>query len=138
METQNYLNKLAEFIKNIGSERKVVLVTSGGTSVKLEKNTVRSIENFSTGKRGALCCENFLKENYCCIFLHRECSLLPFFNNVTTSELFDNCDIMNGEPVFNVMFLDKYIKHKTDYEKYKNNLLLISFNDVEDYLNKYE
>ncbi len=32
---------------------KIVCVTSGGTSVPLEKNTVRSIENFSTGKRGA-------------------------------------------------------------------------------------
>ena len=33
------------------SEQRLVLVTSGGTSVRLEKNTVRSIENFSTGKR---------------------------------------------------------------------------------------
>lgn len=35
----------------------MVLVTSGGTSVPLEKNTVRSIENFSTGKRGAASAE---------------------------------------------------------------------------------
>lgn len=34
-------------------DKHVVLVTSGGTSVPLEKNTVRSIENFSTGTRGA-------------------------------------------------------------------------------------
>lgn len=32
---------------------KIVLITSGGTSVPLEKNTVRSIENFATGGRGA-------------------------------------------------------------------------------------
>jgi phosphopantothenate-cysteine ligase len=27
----------------------LVLITSGGTSVPLEKNTVRSLENFATG-----------------------------------------------------------------------------------------
>ena len=37
--------------------RPMVLVTSGGTSVPLEKHTVRSIENFSTGKRGAASAE---------------------------------------------------------------------------------
>jgi phosphopantothenate-cysteine ligase len=37
------------------------LVTSGGTSVPLELNTVRSIENFSTGTRGARSAEFFIK-----------------------------------------------------------------------------
>jgi phosphopantothenate-cysteine ligase len=35
----------------------VILITSGGTSVPLEKNSVRSIENFSTGMRGAISAE---------------------------------------------------------------------------------
>lgn len=40
------------FIKrNYG--RKLVVVTSGGTTVPLEVNTVRFIDNFSTGTRGA-------------------------------------------------------------------------------------
>jgi phosphopantothenate-cysteine ligase len=39
---------------------KVVLITSGGTSVPLERNTVRSIENFSTGLRGSASAEYFL------------------------------------------------------------------------------
>jgi len=39
------------------SDVQIVCVTSGGTSVPLEKNTVRSIENFSTGKRGAVSTE---------------------------------------------------------------------------------
>jgi phosphopantothenate---cysteine ligase (ATP) len=42
----------------------VAFVTSGGTSVPLEKNTVRSIENFSTGRRGALSAEYFLKMGF--------------------------------------------------------------------------
>ena len=44
-------------------EGKLIIVTSGGTSVPLEKNTVRSVENFSTGTRGALSTEQFLKQN---------------------------------------------------------------------------
>ena len=39
--------------KFMGDCAKVVLITSGGTSIPLEKNTVRSIENFATGGRGA-------------------------------------------------------------------------------------
>ena len=38
-----------------------VIVTSGGTSVPLEKNTVRSVENFSSGTRGAISAEEFLR-----------------------------------------------------------------------------
>ena len=34
-----------------GAERKVVLVTSGGTTVPFERNTVRFIDNFSAGTR---------------------------------------------------------------------------------------
>jgi len=56
----------------------IVLVTSGGTSVPLEKNTVRSIENFSTGTRGSRSAEYFLKKGYPVIFFYRSTSLKPF------------------------------------------------------------
>lgn len=36
---------------------KIVLVSSGGTKVNLEQNTVRFIDNFSSGERGALSAE---------------------------------------------------------------------------------
>ena len=52
-------------------ERKLIVVTSGGTSVPLEKNTVRSIENFSTGGRGSASAEYFAKSNYAVIFLYK-------------------------------------------------------------------
>ena len=45
---------------------------------KLEENTVRSIENFSTGTRGSLCAEHFLRNDYYVIFLHRDTSKRPF------------------------------------------------------------
>lgn len=37
--------------------KKVAVVTSGGTVVPLERNTVRFVDNFSTGNRGASCTE---------------------------------------------------------------------------------
>ena len=46
-----------DILKFLNGKNKVILVTSGGTSVPLEKNTIRSIENFSTGLRGAISAE---------------------------------------------------------------------------------
>eukprot|EP00636_Phaeomonas_parva_P018923 CAMPEP_0118880284 /NCGR_PEP_ID=MMETSP1163-20130328/19889_1 /TAXON_ID=124430 /ORGANISM="Phaeomonas parva, Strain CCMP2877" /LENGTH=133 /DNA_ID=CAMNT_0006816649 /DNA_START=228 /DNA_END=625 /DNA_ORIENTATION=+ len=56
----------------------VVLVTSGGTTVPLERRTVRFIDNFSTGSRGAASAERFLKLGYRVIFLSRTGSTAPF------------------------------------------------------------
>lgn len=51
-------HSIREFARGfLEQNRPLVLVTSGGTSVPLEKNTVRTIENFSTGKRGAASAE---------------------------------------------------------------------------------
>jgi phosphopantothenate-cysteine ligase len=55
-----------------------VLVTSGGTTVPLEKNTVRFIDNFSTGSRGSKSAECFLEDKYAVIFMHRKGSMEPF------------------------------------------------------------
>jgi phosphopantothenate---cysteine ligase (ATP) len=44
-------------IENLKKGRKIAVVTSGGTAVPLERNTVRFIDNFSTGTRGAKCTE---------------------------------------------------------------------------------
>ena len=52
---------------------------SGGTTVPLEKNTVRFLDNFSAGTRGATSAEYFLNdERYSVIFMHRQHSLQPF------------------------------------------------------------
>lgn len=54
--------KLAAFVGHcLGNARPVVLVTSGGTTVPLERNCVRFIDNFSKGTRGALSAEHFLE-----------------------------------------------------------------------------
>ncbi len=51
--------------------RRIALVTSGGTTVPLENQTVRFIDNFSAGTRGATSAEYFLQAGYAVIFLHR-------------------------------------------------------------------
>lgn len=59
-----------------------ILLTSGGTTVPLEVNTVRFIDNFSTGTRGASSTEYFLKKNCSVIFLHRKGTIHPFVRHL--------------------------------------------------------
>ncbi|KAF9226013.1 DFP-domain-containing protein [Gyrodon lividus] len=71
--------------RQIEKGRKVVLVTSGGTTVPLELNVVRFLDNFSAGTRGATSAEYFLKQGYAVIFMHRQFSLQPFSRNYSHS-----------------------------------------------------
>lgn len=49
---------LAAFVARATNEgRRIAIVTSGGTTVPLERRTVRFIDNFSTGTRGACLAE---------------------------------------------------------------------------------
>ncbi|VDP37501.1 unnamed protein product [Schistosoma curassoni] len=65
---------------------KIVCITSGGTIVPLETNMVRYIDNFSTGLRGALSAEYFLRSNYAVLYFHRKGSLLPFLHRLTNQQ----------------------------------------------------
>lgn len=56
----------------------IVLVSSGGTTVPLERRMVRFLDNFSGGTRGATSAEYFLRAGAAVIFLHRQYSLRPF------------------------------------------------------------
>ena len=59
--------RIASFVaKHAGGSRRVACVTSGGTTVPLERNCVRFIDNFSRGTRGALSAEEFLKVHITC------------------------------------------------------------------------
>ncbi|KAI5614522.1 phosphopantothenate--cysteine ligase, partial [Silurus asotus] len=69
--------------------RMVVLITSGGTKVPLESRTVRFLDNFSSGRRGASSAEYFLAHGYAVIFLHRHRSLYPYTRLYTGINLLD-------------------------------------------------
>ncbi|XP_065345217.1 phosphopantothenate--cysteine ligase [Cloeon dipterum] len=78
------------FCKKFSSSKtNVVLVTSGGTTVPLEHNTVRFVDNFSAGTRGSASAEYFLKAGYAVIFMHRHKSLEPFTRHFTGDEILD-------------------------------------------------
>ncbi len=49
-----------------------------GTTVPLEKNTVRFVDNFSGGMRGAVTAELLVEAGYAVVFLHRRRSTMPF------------------------------------------------------------
>lgn len=90
---ETHARQAASFISaHAAARRRVVLVTSGGTTVPLERNTVRFIDNFSAGTRGAASAEHFLAAGYAVIFLHREFSLVPYarhFSHATTGSFLD-------------------------------------------------
>ncbi|XP_046355568.2 phosphopantothenate--cysteine ligase-like isoform X1 [Haliotis rufescens] len=74
---------MREFVsKHSAIGNRVVLVSSGGTTVPLESRTVRFIDNFSIGTRGSASAEYFLQQGYAVIFLHRLRSLEPYSRHV--------------------------------------------------------
>ncbi|MEW5302804.1 MAG: hypothetical protein WDW38_004084 [Sanguina aurantia] len=77
-EVASFLSRQCESKQAGGASRPIVLVTSGGTTVPLEQNCVRFLDNFSGGTRGALSAELFIKAGYSVIFFHRRGSIQPF------------------------------------------------------------
>lgn len=135
---------------HVESKRRVVLVTSGGTTVPLENQTVRFIDNFSAGTRGATSAEYFLDEGYAVIFLHRQFSLLPYSRHYSHST---NCflDFMEEAPPPSasrssgsnhgpIMVCSEYqdemreVLRRYRSAKQNNQLLLIPFTTISEYL----
>ncbi|KKP00255.1 hypothetical protein THAR02_07638 [Trichoderma harzianum] len=127
--------------QHAAANRRVVLVTSGGTTVPLEKNTVRFIDNFSAGTRGATSAEYFLSAGYAVIFLHRQFSLLPYSRHYSHST---DCllDLLHEDsdgrvavrPDDSVRFLDVLRKYQS--ARRDNMLLLLPFVTIGDYLHE--
>ncbi|KAF9302899.1 hypothetical protein BGZ74_004675 [Mortierella antarctica] len=118
--------------------RRVVLVTSGGTTVPLETLTVRFIDNFSAGTRGATSAEYFLEQGYAVIFMHRQFSLQPYSRHYSHAR---NCflDFMEADEQ-GIHVMPSYVeKMRTILHKYKSTqkagtLLSLDFVTVNDYL----
>ena len=121
------------------NNRRVALVTSGGTTVPLENQTVRFIDNFSAGTRGATSAEYFLENDYAVFFLHRQFSLLPYSRHYSHST---NCflDFMTTGPTGAVVVDDSYqaqmsaVLQRYEKAKRENALLLLPFTTVNEYL----
>ena len=131
-ETKDFIN----YQYSMG-RRKIVLVTSGGTTVPLENNTVRFIDNFSAGTRGAASAEEFLQNGYSVIFLHREFSLTPFNRSFQKKSGLEFLDYLDESGKVNSEFMTEFLQQKSLYEKYLNkekSLLLLPFTTVNQYL----
>mmetsp|Transcript_36595 Transcript_36595/g.105215 ORF Transcript_36595/g.105215 Transcript_36595/m.105215 type:complete len:446 (-) Transcript_36595:1-1338(-) len=71
---QEQLQKFTQ--THVAHHRPIALVTSGGTCVDLD--SVRNLENFSTGTRGAISVECLLRKGYAVIHLWRQSSASPY------------------------------------------------------------
>ncbi|KAK4417409.1 Phosphopantothenate--cysteine ligase 2 [Sesamum alatum] len=76
-----------------GTARRVVCVTSGGTTVPLEQRCVRYIDNFSSGHRGAASTEYFLKAGYAVVFLYRKGTCQPYCRSLPDDPLLECFDV---------------------------------------------
>ena len=121
------------------SGSRIALITSGGTTVPLENQTVRFIDNFSAGTRGATSAEYFLENDYAVIFLHRKFSLLPYSRHYSHST---NCflDFMARDETGRGFVKDEYQKEMQDvlqkYQKAQDQglLLCLPFTTITEYL----
>jgi phosphopantothenate-cysteine ligase len=128
-----------EFIhRHANEQRRVVLVTSGGTTVPLEQQTVRFIDNFSAGTRGATSAEYFLQNGYAVIFLHRQFSLLPYSRHYShnTRSFLDYMKEEDGRVTVDEQHQEQMLRVLRQYNEAKrdNKLLILSYVTITEYL----
>lgn len=121
------------------ARRQLVLVTSGGTTVPLEARTVRFLDNFSSGHRGAASAESFLDANYAVIFVHREHSLLPYsrhFSHTADGLLDFLTEGKDGQIEVEEQYQESLRDQLRRYRaaKRNNRLLLIPYTTIIEYL----
>ena len=112
-----------------------VFSQSGGTTVPIELNTVRFVDNFSAGTRGSASTEYLLKTGkYAVIFLYRQMSLEPYSRHFTADELLSQIELKDDE--LNIKndhqdHLKSILREKKDHE---DRLLKLTFTTLSEYL----
>lgn len=123
--------RLGAFVADhVAAGRRVACVTSGGTTVPLERNTVRFIDNFSTGNRGAAVTEQLLEGGYAVIFAHRAHSAFPFARRLLAPH-------RSAEALLSSWSrdsLEEFHAASERYRTYSSLLLCMPFTSVSDYL----
>ncbi|XP_057703159.1 phosphopantothenate--cysteine ligase isoform X2 [Corythoichthys intestinalis] len=135
-------DKMAAFARlHAEAGRRVVLITSGGTKVPLESRTVRFLDNFSSGRRGAQSAECFLDAGYAVVFLHRHRSLYPYARMFSSVNMLDALQFSGGdqEPdrvVVNPQVLPDVAKVLKKYQEVTASKLLlpVEFSTLSEYL----
>ena len=125
-------SQLDDFIFQ-NSTNMIACITSGGTTVPLERNTVRFIDNFSTGNRGAALTEHFLGLGYAVIFIYRTDSTFPFVREFLPP-------VMSAENLLKKLcenpceVASKQENSAKSYTRYRSKLLALPFTSVDEYL----
>lgn len=132
-DAAEYAERACRFVRELAPDQRVAVVTSGGTTVPLEKNTVRFIDNFSTGGRGAACAEGLLSAGYKVIFVTRRGSAFPFTRSPDGAAL-------NGRSLFEMAgegtapaFLKDLEAHATGGQSAER-MLVFEFASIFDYV----
>ncbi|XP_069466991.1 phosphopantothenate--cysteine ligase isoform X1 [Ambystoma mexicanum] len=133
---------MREFAARHGAEgRRVVLVTSGGTKVPLESRTVRFLDNFSSGWRGAASAEHFLEAGYAVLFLHRHRSMSPYSRRYATLDWLDTLRLVPAEDFTSRVeaeqcLLPGIVPVLEQYQRVREQgtLLTVDFGTLSDYL----
>ncbi|XP_050542092.1 uncharacterized protein LOC126905943 isoform X2 [Daktulosphaira vitifoliae] len=129
------ITEIKQFISH-HENKKIVLITSGGTTVPIEQNTVRFVDNFSAGTRGSASAEYFLDSDYAVIFLYRSKSLEPFLRHFLNSKLLDKLEIVNNKSIQVKEDLENLIPVLKKYKdaKSSNNIISIPFTTLVEYM----
>lgn len=122
------------------SPKKLVIITSGGTTVPLERRAVRFISNFSTGSRGAACAEYFLKQGYNVILLKRSGSVSPYQQKLMAAlSLGSQASLTDALLAFQAQPDQGTAKNSveailSEYRSLKDRLVTVEFDSIFEYL----
>ena len=142
VDAEDISRRISEFLSAAtAADAPVALLTSGGTAVPLERNTVRFVDNFSTGKRGAACAESLLARGYHVLLLHRRGSLAPFLRHVDPAAILADlqppaedggpCALVGGSSL-------SLAEPARAWRVSRDRLLTLPFTSVDDYLSLLE
>ncbi|KAH8292307.1 hypothetical protein KR054_008263 [Drosophila jambulina] len=139
-ERHNKLQNRIVLVTLEGNTKRKKSQKSGGTTVPLEHNTVRFVDNFSAGTRGSASAEYFLDHDYAVIFMHRHKSLEPFTRHFTGQQFFDMLDIADNSQSSTIaikpdsvdVFAPVLAKYKIARETQM--ILYVNFTSVVDYM----
>jgi len=133
-ETERALREFVHRHHDVG-RRPLCLVTSGGTTVPLELNTVRFVDNFSAGTRGSASAEYLLSAGYAVVFLHRDKSLRPFTRHVNTPDLLQAMEMQeDGTIKISASQAESLRPIVERSRRFSDNLLCITFTSLTSYL----
>ncbi|KAG6438186.1 hypothetical protein SASPL_103123 [Salvia splendens] len=140
-KTDEFIQKNSNSGKLFKNPRRIVLVTSGGTTVPLEQRCVRYIDNFSSGHRGATSAEYFLRAGYAVVFLYREGTYQPFCTSLPNNPLLECLQVTKESNIAACPQYEKTVKEaiiNSHAATICGTLLKLPFTTIFEYLQNFQ